>query len=41
MILNSGKREKKSQLSNFDRIASGNFKKKNENSPFLAVEGGK
>lgn len=34
------KREKKSELSNFDRIATGNlnFKKKVEPTPYLVVE---
>lgn len=34
----SGKREKKSELSNFERIASGTFKKKAEETAYLTVE---
>lgn len=35
-----GKKEKKSELLNFDRIASGNFKKKAEETPYLTIERG-
>jgi hypothetical protein len=34
----SGKREKKAELSNFDNIVSGNFKKKTEDKMYLKVE---